>query len=115
ARAASSQVGAKGAAQFRHVIGIERWAQSRLRVLLGEPLRQDECDGYMPEASLGVAQLREVMRSTRSETVALARSLAAADVSLEATVPHNDFGPLTARGWLAYVNDHGTREAMRIR
>jgi hypothetical protein len=115
ARAAASTDDAWGAPQFGHIIGIERWGQSRLRVFLGAPLLQDEYDAYKPETGLTVSELREVMRATRAETVALARELAARQIPLDATVPHNDFGPLTARGWLSYLNDHATREATRIR
>lgn len=115
ARAAASKDPVKGAAQLRHVITVERWGQSRLRVLLGKPLRTDASDAYAPNPSLSMAQLREVMHTTRAVTVALVQALADAGVSLEATVPHNDYGPLTVRGWLAYLNDHATREASRIR
>jgi hypothetical protein len=106
---------AAAGAALRHIIGIERWGQSRLAVFLGESLKQDEYDSYAPSASLDVAALRDELRSCRADTIDLARRIDTAGVSLEATVPHNDFGPLTARGWLAYLNDHASREAMRIR
>lgn len=30
------------------------------------------------------------------------------------TVPHNDMGALTLRGWLAYLNGHAIRESGRL-
>lgn len=35
--------------------------------------------------------------------------------AMPATVDHNDFGPLSNRGWLAYINSHAGRESTRIK
>ncbi len=114
ARAAAPKNEEAAVRALRHVIGIERWGQSRMRQLLGAPALQDEYDGYMP-AALSAAALRDELAATRAETIDLAGQIAAAGVPLDATAPHNDFGPLTARAWLAYLNSHTTRETMRIR
>jgi hypothetical protein len=45
----------------------------------------------------------------------LARALAQARVEPTATVLHNQLGPVTVRGWLAYLNDHGKRETLLLR
>lgn len=113
-RAAAPKNEERAVRALRHVIGIERWGQSRLRRLLGGPVINDEYDGYRP-AVAPVAALRDAMAATRAETIAVVRELAAAGVSLQATVEHNEFGPLTARGWLAYLNSHATRETLVIR
>jgi len=114
-RAAATANAARAGKVLRHVIGIERWGQSRLRVLLGEPLQQDEYDDYQPDRSLSLDAMLDALRTTRAETVELVRSLEQAGVSLDATVPHNDMGPLTARGWLAYLDFHASAEAKKIR
>ncbi len=105
----------KAAVTLRHVTGIEAWGQSRLRVFLGAPLHMDEYDSYAPAADLDLPTLRAAFAATRAGTVLLADQLAQAAVSETVTVIHNTFGPLTARGWLAYLDSHATREASRIK
>ena len=97
----------------RHMIGIERWGQSRLRVLLGHPLVIDEYNGYRPPRATPWDALRDEFAATRGETVDLARRLAWSPVTFD-TVPHNDVGPLTARGWLAYLDGHARRESRKL-
>jgi len=41
------------------VIGIERWGQRRLRMLLGEPPVSDEYDSYRPGEDLSMPALRD--------------------------------------------------------
>lgn len=99
-----------------HCVGIERWGQSRLRVGLGAPLRMDGHHGYRPDPAVGVDALRAAMAETRAATVALARELATAGVDPSATVRHNDLGNLTLAGWLAYLEQHASRELpLRVR
>jgi hypothetical protein len=105
----------QGAATLRHITGIERWGQRRLQVALGEPFVQDEYDGYQPPADADIATLREEFRTTRQATVTLAQKLATAGVSDEVTVRHNQFGPVSVRGWLSYLNSHANFESKRIR
>ncbi len=114
AGAADQSATGKAAQTLRHITGIEAWGQSRLRVLLGAPLQVDEYDAYAPGVELDVAPLRAAFAATRDATVALVRQLADAHVDDTQTVVHNSFGPLTARGWLAYLESHATREASRI-
>lgn len=99
---------------LRHIIGIERWGQSRLRVLLGYPLVIDEYDGYRPPRDMPWEELRDEFAATRGETIDLARRLAWSPVTFD-TVPHNDVGPLTARGWLAYLDGHAKRESRKLK
>ncbi|MEZ4731636.1 MAG: DinB family protein [Caldilineaceae bacterium] len=100
---------------LRHITGIERWGQRRLQVALGEPPVQDEYDGYQPAADLDVTALREAFRATRETTVTLAQQLAAANLDPAFTISHNQFGPLSVRGWLSYLNTHANFESKRIR
>ena len=115
ARAAAPKHEERAIRVLRHVIGIERWGQSRLRRLLGGPVVRDEYDGYKPDAGLAAAALRDELAATRAATIAIVQQIADAGVALDATAEHNDFGPLTTRGWLAYLNSHATRETLVIR
>ena len=100
---------------LRHVVGIERWGQRRLRALLGEAPPVDEYAAYQPDKGLGWDELREMAERTRRETVALARRLAQEAAPAEATIRHNQHGDLTAREWLYYLDLHARLESRRIR
>jgi hypothetical protein len=97
-----------------HITGIERWGQSRLHVALGEPLAMDEYDGYRPAREASWAELQDAFRDTRQQTVALARQLGPA-VEAAVHVPHNQFGPLTMRSWLRYLDMHANMEAKKLK
>lgn len=99
-------------ARLRHIIGIERWGQQRLRVFLGDPLEPGGHHSLKPTATDWSA-LQTELASTRADTVALAGGLSAAD--LTRTVPHDQFGPLTVRGWLAYIQRHARMESKLMR
>ncbi len=100
---------------LRHISGIERWGQSRLHVFLGAPFVRDEFDGYQPGKTLSLDEQRAFFRTTRAETVVLARTLEAAQIPDTATAVHNDFGPLTVRGWLCYLEMHARLEMKKLR
>jgi hypothetical protein len=98
-----------------HIIGIERWGQNRLRVFLGNPLVIDEYNSYRPSRETSGQELVAMMRETRAETVRLALQIAGqASVQVQ-RVPHNQFGSLTARGWLFYLHVHSRAESRKIR
>jgi hypothetical protein len=97
-----------------HIIGIERWGQSRREVFLGAPLEIDDYEPYRPADDLGWAALQEEFRATRERTVALARELAAANLDTSPTVPHNQYGKLTAYAWLHYLDTHANLESESI-
>lgn len=103
--------------RLRHIIGIERWGQSRMRTLSGQTLVLviDEYDGYQPAESLDWNDLREQFASTRIETIATARQLVKAGVNETATANHNSFGPMSLGAWLKYLGDHAARESRLIR
>lgn len=94
-----------------HWVGIERWAQRRLRVALGEPFVEDGHRPYRPDEAAGVAALRRAFAETRAETLALVGRLRAAGVDPSVTVRHNDLGDMTVAGWLAYLVQHPEQES----
>lgn len=100
--------------QIRHVVGIERWGQRRLRVALGEPPIHDEYDTYQPPEDASWETLVDAFRDTRQTTVELVRTLATQPID-DVRIKHNDLGPLSVRGWLGYLKSHATREALLIR
>jgi hypothetical protein len=106
----------KNKAQMRHIIGIERWGQSRLRTLLGEPLlTREEYDNYAPADSLSMAELGETFAETRERLLGLIGELENAGISPTKTIPHNQMGNMTLRSWLYYLNFHATNEARQIK
>ncbi len=115
ARAAGAKDPVQASKVLRHISGIERWGQRRLRILLGEPSIQDEYDDYRPGADLSLDEQRAFFRETRAATLALVEQLQAAGIRDDATAPHNDFGPLTVRGWLRYLDIHASLESKKIR
>ncbi len=98
----------------KHIVGIERWGQRRLRVALGESLVMDEYESYRPETSSSMPELTELFRQTRQETRDLLQRLQNAGVSLEQKIPHNELGETTVRGWFIYLAQHGSRDSMLI-
>ncbi len=100
----------KNRARARHMIGIENWGQSRLRVLLGEPLVMDEYDGYAPSTELTTAQLAEEFEKSRARTVEIVKALQAKGVPLSKKVKHKEIGDISAAGWVAYISAHTGRE-----
>ena len=97
---------------LRHVIGIERWGQRRLRSFRGEPFVLDGHHPYRPAPDAGWEELLRDFSDTRAETVRLAEGLT--DCTSVGTVPHNDFGDLSARGWLRYLRGHAEAETRRL-
>jgi hypothetical protein len=98
----------------RHVIGIERWGQRRLQVALGEQLIIDQYHGYRPAPDLDWQELRSEFHATRRETIALAHRIEEAGAD-NVHVPHNDFGDLSVRGWLRYLDVHASIEGKQIK
>lgn len=99
----------------KHVIGIERWAQRRLRIALGEPVTLDEYDSYRPEQLNDIQALKEAFANTRRDTLTILRHLHDAGVPLAKTTPHNELGQLTIGGWVLYLTDHAWRETFMLR
>ena len=98
-----------------HIIGIEQWSQSRLRVGLGEPYKQEEYDNYRPSQHRSWEQLKAEFRLVRKKTVALAEALDDQQVDQFMTVEHNQYGILTLGAWLRYIDMHANFESKRIK
>lgn len=92
-----------------HVIGIERWGQSRLQVALGQPLVLDEYDGYRPAMGQSWNELQDAFSTTREQTILLTEQLASAELG-DVTVRHNEFGELSILQWLVYLRTHANSE-----
>lgn len=100
---------------FNHWLGIERWSQSRLRVAAGGEFVSDRYHGYRLADTASLAELRAEFARTREATVALAREYARSGVDPDFKVPSNDLGDLSVAEWFAYVEDHASRERVRLR
>lgn len=99
---------------IRHIIGIEHWAQARLRELLGAAPFREEYDKYQPSAQLTVSELAHVMQQTRQQSCAIVQQLADAHIDLNQRITHNQFGPLSASGWLVYIRSHAVIESKKL-
>lgn len=99
-----------------HIIGLERWGQQRLRAALGQRgFVRDEHHPYKPGAGTTLRELQDLLSQTRSQTVDLARQLAAAPPRDGLTVEHNGLGELTPKAWLRYLTQHADIESRRLR
>ena len=97
---------------LRHVIGIEKWGQARLRVFLGDAFVSAGHRPHLPPDSTTWDELVREFGEMRAETVALAERLAAQEPA--DTVAHNQFGELSAHGWMRYIDGHAARELRRL-
>ena len=105
--------GERNPEQLRHVIGIERWGQSRLRVLIGKPFVPGGHRPYLPREDLSWDELVRDFAATRAETAEIVERIAAENPN--GVVAHNQFGELSARGWLRYLTGHAERELRKFR
>ncbi len=98
--------------QITHIIGIERWGQQRLKVALGEPLIEEEYDGYRPAKDTPWPALKETFEATRQQTIELAANLKDCDPSMK--IRHNTYGDLSIRAWLKYLDIHANWTSKRL-
>ncbi|MCO6450695.1 MAG: hypothetical protein J5I90_07875 [Caldilineales bacterium] len=96
-----------------HMIGIERWGQSRLRVALGEPFVEEEYNGYRPAREVGYSDLCDQYQETRVQTLEIAQALSMADAG-DVKVLHNQWGNLSTKAWLGYLDRHANMESDRM-
>ena len=100
---------------LRHIIQIERWGQNRLRSSLGEVrYDMDRSGNFAPDAALGWDELKSEFARVRQETLEIAQWLELANPPPQAVV-HNQFGLLSVKGWLRYLNVHASTELRRLR
>lgn len=104
----------KNRQQLRHIIGIERWGQRRLKTLLGEIPLQDEYDHYQPPPSDNFARLRTLFADTRQETLALVDTIRQRGTLSQATAYHNMMGNISLKVWLRYLTLHANFEGRSI-
>jgi hypothetical protein len=115
ARAVAAKDPTQAQKTLRHITGIERWGQRRLRVFLGEPFVQDEYNAYRPAANLTTEQQRQEFDATRTQTITLVQQIAAAKSVVQAKVVHNSFGAISAKAWVKYLETHARLESKKIR
>jgi hypothetical protein len=82
--------------------------------LLGATPFREEYDNYQPPAHHTVAELADIMQQTRAQSCAIVQQLADANIDLQQRVSHNQFGTLTASGWLVYIRSHATIESKKL-
>lgn len=110
----NAQQDKKGHSQLTHLIGMERWGCSRLRVALGEPFLDQEYDEYRPPQEATWEYLEQAFVQTRKETCEICDALAENKVDPSGTIEHNQFGMLNVRTWLEYIDYHSEQHAGRI-
>ena len=96
-----------------HVIGIERWGQSRLNVVLGAPFTLDEYERYRPKRGQSWNELQDTFQQTRALTIKMAERIAEGH-SGDVTVLHNEFGDLNPLQWLVYLRNHANIELWKM-
>lgn len=95
-----------------HIIGIERWGQRRLQVVQGLAYLEDNSSDYTPDLTEDWADLLELFKQTRLQTVEIARNIS--EDQRRQTVVHNQFGDLSVGAWLRYLLMHTDLEARRF-
>ena len=96
-----------------HIVAIERWGANRLTVLLGDkPLELDSSRAYAPD-SANWAELQNTFKQTRAASVNLTARLEVSNPVT--TVSHNQFGEVSARGWVQYLTSHAHLESRKIK
>lgn len=88
----------------RHIIGIERWGDRRLLSALGAVGIYDEYDDYRPPQDATWSDLVQAFHTTRAETLSLAEAVQ--ERRFLPAIVHNQFGPMTPRAWLRYLDNH---------
>jgi hypothetical protein len=62
-----------------------------------------------------LAALRGMFEETRRETIAIIGELQQHTIAGNRKVLHNQFGEITLRGWLNYLNTHANWESKKMR
>ncbi|WP_261663067.1 DinB family protein [Deinococcus sp. Marseille-Q6407] len=115
ARAAKASDTERNRERLRHIIGIERWGRARVQsAVLHRPWVMDEHHDYKPPKEMSMTELTEIFAEQRRRTAALAHSLHEQPPRLNDKVMHNEFGPLSVRGWLRYLQLHAEMEGRRL-
>ena len=105
---------AKSRWELLHVIGMERWMQSRMKVALGAPFIQEEYDGYRPPEDTPWADLKQTFIEVREASCDLCTEFDAKNVDAAQKIKHNQAGPMSVKAWMEYVLRHGNGHAKRM-
>lgn len=105
---------AKSRWQLLHIIGMERWMQSRLKVALGAPFIQEEYDGYRPPEDTPWSDLKQTFVEVREASCDLCTEFDAKNVDAAQKIVHNSLGELSVKTWMEYLLGHGNRHAKRM-
>lgn len=100
--------------ELTHVIGMERWMQSRMKVALGEPFTLDEYDGYRPPLAAPWQDLKQAFVTTRQDSCDLSAEFADKNVDGSQKIMHNQFGDLSLKAWMEYALFHSKGHAGRM-
>ena len=98
--------------QLSHLIGIERWGQRRLRVAIGEPYLDEEYDHYCPSLEKTWDELISEWKNTRQTSITMTKEISELNSK---KILHNQFGPLSVKAWLRYLDVHASSEGRKIK
>ncbi|WP_188999008.1 hypothetical protein [Deinococcus roseus] len=99
--------------QLGHILAIERWGTNKLKVFNGGELLNDSSQEYYPSEEDSMESLMNQFTETRQETIKVGQeAIANAD---QQKVEHDQFGPLSAAGWIQYLNYHAFLEAYKFK
>ncbi|MDO4262594.1 MAG: DinB family protein [Deinococcus sp.] len=115
ARATSAADTERNRELLRHIIGIERWGRARVQsAVLHRPWVMDGHQDYKPPKDKSMTELAQILAEQRRRTATLAHSLHESPPRLNDKVVHNEFGPLSVRGWLRYLQLHAELESRKL-
>lgn len=100
--------------ELLHIIGMERWMQSRMKVALGALLVQEEYDGYRPPDDTSWHDLKQMFIDVRKDSCDLCAKFDAKNVDPAQKIEHNSVGPLSVKAWMEYVVSHSNRHANKM-
>jgi hypothetical protein len=100
--------------ELLHIIGMERWMQSRMRVALGAPFIQEEYDSYRPPEDTPWQDLKRTFFDVREASCDLCIEFEAKNVDPAQKIVHNSVGEMSVKAWMEYVLSHSNRHAKRM-
>jgi hypothetical protein len=98
-----------------HIIGIERWAQARIKQAHTGVIITEEYDGYRPAPDTSYVDLVHIADTTRTDSIALLQAVTAANIALTTPIEHPQFGTLSLAAWFQYILSHSMIEAKKLR
>ncbi|MGB1285424.1 MAG: hypothetical protein ACPG7F_02730 [Aggregatilineales bacterium] len=96
-----------------HIIGIEKWSQSRLKVAAGADYRQDEYDVYRPPQDTRWDDMNDIFKTTRDDSLMIVENLPRNNPGQK--IRHNQFGEITIHAWIYYIYFHALQESKRLK